>query len=124
MPAPVTQNLEMIYNKLYELSVQIGQLIDRKIYSELITFMAKKEKLLKEAEIEVKKLQGQEFKSDKLKEICIKYQNQEMANIEALKAIKEDIKQELTKTAQSSKLLNAYSPNKELKQGNILDYRQ
>ena len=124
MPAPITQNLEMIYNKLYELSVQIGQLIDRKIYSELITFMAKKEKLLKEAEIEVKKLQGQEFKSDKLKEICIKYQNQEMANIEALKAIKEDIKQELTKTAQSSKLLNAYSPNKELKQGNILDYRQ
>ncbi len=124
MPAPITQNLEMIYNKLYELSVQIGQLIDRKIYSELITFMAKKEKLLKEAEIEVKKLQGQEFKSDKLKEICIKYQNQEMANIEALKTIKEDIKQELTKTAQSSKLLNAYSPNKELKQGNILDYRQ
>ena len=54
MPAPITQNLEMIYNKLYELSVQIGQLIDRKIYSELITFMAKKEKLLKEAEIEVK----------------------------------------------------------------------
>lgn len=124
MPAPITQNLEMIYNKLYELSVQIGQLIDRKIYSELITFMAKKEKLLKEAEIEVKKLQGQEFKSDKLKEICIKYQNQEMANIEALKTIKEDIKQELTKTAQSSKLLNAYSSNKELKQGNILDYRQ
>ena len=124
MPAPITQNLEMIYNKLYELSVQIGQLIDRKIYSELITFMAKKEKLLKEAEIEVKKLQGQECKSDKLKEICIKYQNQEMANIEALKTIKEDIKQELTKTAQSSKLLNAYSPNKELKQGNILDYRQ
>ncbi len=124
MPAPVTQNLEMIYNKLYELSIQIGQLIDRKIYSELITYMAKKEKLLKDAETLVQKLQGQDFDSEKLTEICTKYQKQELANIEALKAIKEEIKQELQKTAKSSKLLNAYAPYKELKQGNILDYRQ
>lgn len=124
MPAPITQNLEMIYNKLYELSVQIGQLIDRKIYSELITYMNRKDKLLKEAEEQISKLKGQEFNSDNLKEICTKYQKQELANIEALKAIKEDLKNELRKTSQSSKLLNAYAQNKELKQGNILDYRQ
>lgn len=118
------QNLEMTYSRLYELSVQIGQLIDRKLYSELITFMTKKEKLLKDAEELVQKLQNQKVNIEKLTEICTKYQNQEIANIQALTMIRDDIKKELSKASKDSKLLNAYSANKELKQGNILDYRQ
>lgn len=118
------ENLEMIYNKLYELSVQIGQLIDRKLYTELVTFLAKKDKLLKDAEKIVQKLQGQNFNTEKLKEICQKYQNQEIANINSLKLVRDDIKKELTKASKDSKLLNAYASNKEIKQGNILDCRQ
>ena len=37
--------------------------------------------------------------------------------------VRDEIKKELGKTAKSSKLISAYS-NAELKQGNILDYRQ
>ena len=118
------ENLEMIYNRLYELSVQVGQLIDRKLYSELVTYMAKKEKLLKEAEIIVEKIKDTNFVTAKLTEICTKYQQQELANMKALKSIKEEIKKELTKTSKDSKLIQAYSTNKELKQGNLLDYRQ
>lgn len=118
------ENLEMIYNKLYELSVQIGQLIDRKLYTELITFLAKKDKLLKEAEKIVHKLQGQNFNTEKLTEICKKYQNQETINLNSLKLVRDDIKKELTKASKDSKLLNAYAANKEIKQGNILDCRQ
>lgn len=118
------QNLEMTYSRLYEISVQIGQLIDRKLYSELITFMTKKEKLLKEAEVLVQKLQNQKINVEKLTEICTKYQTQEMANIQALTLIRDDIKKELSKASKDSKLLNAYSSHSELKQGNILDYRQ
>lgn len=118
------ENLEMIYNKLYELSVQIGQLIDRKLYTELITFLAKKDKLLKEAEKVVQKLQGQNFNTENLTEICKKYQNQETINLNSLKLVRDDIKKELTKASKDSKLLNAYASNKEIKQGNILDCRQ
>ena len=118
------ETLELIYNKLYELSVQIGQLIDRKLYSEIITFMNKKEKLLKEAEIVVQKLQNQELQTEKLVEICKKYQAQEQANIAALTIVRDDIKKELSKTSKDAKLLKAYSANQELKQGNILDFRQ
>lgn len=118
------ENLEMIYNKLYELSVQIGQLIDRKLYTELITFLAKKDKLLKEAEKVVQKLQGQNFNTENLTEICKKYQNQETINLNSLKLVRDDIKKELTKASKDSKLLNAYAANKEIKQGNILDCRQ
>ncbi len=118
------ENLEMIYNKLYELSVQIGQLIDRKLYTELVTFLAKKDKLLKDAEKIVQKLQGQNFNTENLTEICKKYQNQETINLNSLKLVRDDIKKELTKASKDSKLLNAYASNKEIKQGNILDCRQ
>lgn len=118
------ETLELIYNKLYELSVQIGQLIDRKLYSEIITFMTKKEKLLKEAEVVVQKLQNQELQTEKLVEICKKYQAQEQANIAALTIVRDDIKKELSKASKDAKLLKAYSANQELKQGNILDFRQ
>lgn len=118
------ENLEMTYNRLYELSVQIGQLIDRKLYSELITFMKKKDKLLKDAEKIVTKLANKKFNNAKLVEICTKYEQQEIANIEALKLVRDEVKKELSKASKDSKLLRAYSPNNELKQGNILDYRQ
>ena len=118
------ETLELIYNKLYELSVQIGQLIDRKLYSEIITFMTKKEKLLKEAEVVVQNLQNQELQTEKLVEICKKYQAQEQANIAALTIVRDDIKKELSKASKDAKLLKAYSANQELKQGNILDFRQ
>ncbi|CDC21653.1 MAG: hypothetical protein V8R83_01555 [Candidatus Gastranaerophilaceae bacterium] len=116
-------NLEMTYKKIYEVSVQIAQLIDRQIYTELVTFMSKKEQLFKEAGNLIEKVKAKNEDTSRLVEICTKIQKQEQENIVALSMVRDEIKKELGKTAKSSKLISAYS-NAELKQGNILDYRQ
>ncbi len=116
-------NLKMTYNRIYEVSLQIGQLIDRKLYSELVTFMNKKDQLLNEAGVLIEKLREKNENVQSLTEICTKIQQQEQANIIALTSIRDEIKKELTKASKNTKLISAYS-NTELKQGNILDYRQ
>ena len=124
-------NLEMTYKKIYEVSVQIAQLIDRQIYTELVTFMSKKEQLFKEAGNLIEKVKAKNEDTSRLVEICTKIQKQEQENIVALSMVRDEIKSrtkknrevQIGKTAKSSKLISAYS-NAELKQGNILDYRQ
>ncbi len=116
-------NLELTYKKIYEISVQIAQLIERKIYTELITFLNKKEQLFKEAGKLLEKVTANGDDTSNLEEICIKIQKQEQANIVALTDVRENIKKELSKAAKNTKIISAYS-NTELKQGNILDYRQ
>ncbi len=117
------ENLKMTYNRLYEISLQIGQLIDRQLYSELVTFMNKKDQILHEAGVLIEKLREKNVNVDSLTEICTKIQNQELANITALTSVKDDIKKELSKATKNTRLISAYS-NAEFKQGNILDYRQ
>lgn len=116
-------NLEMTYKKIYEVSVQIAQLIDRKIYTELVTYLSKKEQLFKEAGVLIEKINIRGEDASRLEEICSKIQKQEQENITALSLVRDEIKKELSKATKSSKLISAYS-NAELKQGNILDYRQ
>ena len=116
-------NLEIIYKKIYEISIQIRQLIDRKIYTELVTFINKKEQLFKEAAVLLEKIQENGEDTSRLEELCTMIKNQEQENIMVLTQIRDGIKKELNKTSKNSKLLNAYS-HAELKQGNILDYRQ
>lgn len=116
-------NLEIVYKQIYEISIQIAQLIDRKIYTELITFIKRKEQLYNEAGALLEKVQNNKENTDSLIEICTKIQNQEKSNIIALNEIRDELKKELNKTSKNTKLISAYS-NTELKQGNILDYRQ
>lgn len=117
------ENLKLTYNRLYEISLQIGQLIDRQLYSELVTFMNKKDQILHESGVLIERLREKNVNVDSLTEICTKIQNQELANITALSTVRDDIKKELNKATKNTKLISAYS-NTELKQGNILDYRQ
>lgn len=117
----VIDELEVLYKKIYEVSVQIAELIDRKIYTELITFINKKEHLFKEAEILVQKVKDSGSDASSLQELCKKIYEQEQENIAALNAIKDEIRQELSKASKNTKIVNAYS-NAELKQGNILDF--
>lgn len=74
-------NLEMTYKKIYEVSVQIAQLIDRQIYTELVTFMSKKEQLFKEAGNLIEKVKAKNEDTSRLVEICTKIQKQEQENI-------------------------------------------
>ena len=113
--------LEIIYKKIFQISVQITELIDRKIYSELITFINKKKLLYNDADILVQKVKTKGLDTSPLHDICQKIYNQEQANIVALNQIKEDVRQELTKTSANTKILNAYLKNDSPK-GNILDF--
>ena len=116
-------NLELTYKRIYEISIQIAQLIDRKIYTELVTYINKKEQLFIEAGNLLEKVKVKNEDTSSLIDICTKIQKQEQANIVILTEIKDDLKKELNKTAKSAKIISAYS-NPEFKQGNILDYRQ
>lgn len=118
------ESLELMYSRLYELSQQIGELIEREIYTELVTFIKKKEQLLAQANILIEKLQGQQLNTDKLSEICKKYKEQEEKNIKALSTVKDNIKCELAKTTKDRKILSAYGYRQEQVSGNILDYRE
>ena len=113
--------LEIIYKKIFQISVQITELIDRKIYSELITFINKKKLLYNDADILVQKVKTKGLDTSPLHDICQKIYNLEQANIVALNQIKEDVRQELTKTSANTKILNAYLKNDSPK-GNILDF--
>ena len=116
-------NLKIIYGQLYELSIQIGQLIERELYTELITYLNKKDQLLSKSNELVLKLKEQSVDLSELEEICRKLDEQEKANINALTLVRDKIKKELKKTSKNTKLVSAYS-GAEAVQGKILDFRE
>ena len=116
-------NLKIVYGQLYELSIQIGQLIDRELYSELVTYLNKKDQLLAKSNELVKKLIDEDIDLTELEEICKKIDEQERANINALTIVRDALKKELNKTSKNTKLVSAYS-GAEAVQGKILDFRE
>lgn len=116
-------NLKIIYGQLYELSIQIGQLIERELYTELITYLNKKDQLLSKSNELVLKLKEQSVDLSELEEICRKLDEQEKANINSLTLVRDKIKKELNKTSKNTKLVSAYS-GAEAVQGKILDFRE
>ena len=116
-------NLKIIYGQLYELSIPIGQLIERELYTELITYLNKKDQLLSKSNELVLKLKEQSVDLSELEEICRKLDEQEKANINALTLVRDKIKKELNKTSKNTKLVSAYS-GAEAVQGKILDFRE
>ena len=120
---PDLNNLKIVYSQLYELSIQIGQLIDRELYNELITYLNKKDQLLAKSNELVKKLVNDSVDLSELEEICKKIDEQERANINELTLERDQIKKELHKTSKNTKLVSAYS-GAEAVQGKILDFRE
>ena len=120
---PDLNNLKIIYSQLYELSIQIGQLIDRELYNELMPYLNKKDQLLAKSNELVKKLVESSVDLSELEDICKKIGGQEKANINALTMARDEIKKELHKTSKNTKLVSAYS-GAEAVQGKILDFRE
>lgn len=116
-------SLKLLYEQLYEISIEIGQLIDRKNYDQLNAYLAVKDDLMAQIEILFKDLSAEKINLSSLESVCEKINAQEQANINALMMIKDSIKKELNKTIKKTKVANAYN-NVETKQGNLLDYRQ
>ena len=116
-------NLEITYKAYYEITLQIGDLIARELYQELEPYINKRNQILKKAERLVEKIKTKNEDASRLSELYEKIKSQEAKNVEALTALKSNIKLQLSDTSKNVKLLNAYSPAGE-KQGNILDYKE
>lgn len=113
-------NLEMKYKQLYEISLQIGELIERGLYNEISTYAAKKDKVLAEVIKFSQKVAQSGEDNSYLRPLCLKIEAQEKKNLEALNKIREEIKEELHKSNQTHKIVNAYSSSIP-ESGNILD---
>lgn len=116
-------NLELVYKKYYEISLQIKELIERKLYNELAALISKKETIFQESQIYAKRIQEANEDASRLAPLCKLIHNQEKENIELLTAIKNDIKEEMCKVSKNTKLAKAYALS-ERKQGSILDFRE
>ena len=116
------EKLNLVYGQIYELSIMIGQLIDRKQLNGLDNFLDVKEGLYDEAEVILKELSENADLSDFV-EICDKIREQESMNINLLTSMRDDVQKEMNNANKKSKLINAYS-NVETKQGNLLDFRE
>lgn len=113
-------NLEIVYKKLYEVSLQITQLIERELYNDLIGYIDKKDQLLNESSQILKKVTDAGENADHLQELCLKIQKQELANIKSLSAVRDKIKEELQTNSNNKKFVNAYSSSTP-SNGSILD---
>lgn len=113
-------NLEIVYKKLYEVSSQIAQLIERELYNDLIGYIDKKDQLLSESSQILKKITESGENADHLQELCLKIQEQELANIKSLSVVRDKIKEELQANSTNRKFVNAYSSSTP-SNGSILD---
>lgn len=114
--------IEDIYSRLYELSKQIAELLEKNLHTELVTYINKKKILLQEANSIIATIDKKQVNTQKLETIAKKYIEQEKINLQKISAIKDDIKKELSQTVKNTKLLNAYKDDKEYIYGNILDF--
>ncbi len=116
-------NLELVYKKYYEISLQIREFIDRKLYNEIAALISKKEIIFQESQIYAKRIQETNEDASILAPLCKLIHNQEKENIALLTAIKNDIKEEMCKVNKNTKLAKAYALS-EKKQGSILDFSE
>lgn len=114
--------VEDLYSRLFELSKQIEELLEKEIHSELVTYINKKKSLLQEANCIIQTIDKNQVDTKNLETIVKKYAQQEKINLEKLSSIKTNLKKELTQTTKNSKLLNAYKDDKEYMYGSILDF--
>lgn len=114
--------LDVVYGQIYEVSIMIGQLIDRKQYYNLDNFLTVKEQLYTEAEQLLKNI-GKDVDLSQFIDICTKIKDQEAINISLLNGIKTELQQEIRKVNKKSKVISAYA-NVETQQGNLLDFKQ
>lgn len=116
-------SLKLLYEQLYEISIEIGQLIDRKNYEQLNAYLTVKDDIIAQISILFQDVNVEQANLSSLESVCEKINTQEQANINALGMIKDSIKKELNKANKKTKVASAYN-NVETKQGNLLDYRQ
>lgn len=111
--------LKLLYEQIYSISMEIESLIDEKKFEELPHSVAKRDKLT-ELLSEMRKEDSNNANYPvEIQELIKNLDAQELKNIERLEKIKEELRKELEKTSKSSRLVSAYS--QEIVGSNIVD---
>lgn len=116
-------NLEIIYQRYYEISLQIKELIERGLYEELAAFISKKEMIFQESKSITERIKESGEDISRLTELCDKIRKVEKSNIEALTLVRDKLKGELQTVNKNTKLANAYAFSTKTN-GNILDFTE
>ena len=116
-------NLEIIYQRYYEISLQIKELIERGLYEELAAFISKKEMIFQESKPITERIKETGEDISRLTELCDKIRKVEKSNIEALTLVRDKLKGELQTVNKNTKLANAYAFSTKTN-GNILDFTE
>lgn len=104
------KQLQLIYEKLYAISLETSEMFSEKQYDSIIKSLEKKDKLIKKLYQTMKILKSESI-PEHIEELKNKFLNQEQKNIEDLKNIQFSAKIELNKLTKDIKLISAYSQN-------------
>ena len=113
--------LELLYQKLYALSIEIKENIENKDYNNLLPLINRKDPLISNIQQLKKELQSLEIPQE-LKELEEKINLQELENIQVLEKNKEEVKYELKKLNKDIRLVSAYSQNENI--SSIIDIKE
>lgn len=104
------RQLELIYEKLYAISLETNEMINSRQYNNIVKSSEKKNKLISQLQLTIKSLKPENL-PEHIESLKNKFLNQEKENIENLKTISTSTKVELNKLTKDLKLISAYSQN-------------
>jgi len=102
------KQLKLIYEKLYALSLEVKEKIDKKFYHDIMPILQRKNSLLTNLQQTKKILKEKEY-PEFIKELENKLKNQELENIKRLDKLKNELKIKKNKLNKDIKLMSAYS---------------
>lgn len=115
--------LKLLYEKIYAISLEIETLTDANQYEDLLPTATRRDKLIQQLEQVKHSLNvTEEEYPDEIKEIVNILKIQELKNMERLELIKAEIKKEMEKTNKENKIISAYAPN--IEASSIIDIRE
>lgn len=103
--------LKLIYEKIYSMSLEIENLIDTNNYEELLPTVTRRDKLTLQLEDVRKSFPKVEDYPAELQELIATLKAQELKNMERLELLKQGLRKELEKVNKNTKIMSAYAPN-------------
>lgn len=115
------QNLEILYNQLFNLADEIKMMVDKEQYDEAVEKMQYKDKLIKKLITTKKTVELSDEDKQKLDRIEEELQEKEQNNITIFKKIFDEMGESLNKTKKKAKISSAYSVQNETQRGTFVD---
>jgi hypothetical protein len=116
--------IELLYNEYEHLSDEISKMLKDESYEDVKEKLAEREKLMNEIIAVKKTVELTKEDEVKLYEIESKIHKENIATIEALEVLKNEVGLELNKTIQRVRVNSAYTIHSEPDGGDLLDYSE